>query len=93
MRIRLLGSEAALSTSTGNTFNNATLVRLVNPTTGAVVVTLNENDEATMSFRYDIIEKEPSTDQYDTPEFHEYAGNILVTLIIQALNNYEEKNT
>ena len=53
--------------------------------------TLNENDEATMSFRYDIIEKEPSTDQYDTPEFHEYAGNILVTLIIQALNNYEEK--
>ena len=55
--------------------------------------TLNENDEATMSFRYDIIEKEPSTDQYDTPEFHEYAGNILVTLIIQALNVLEEKNT
>ena len=56
--------------------------------------TLNEDDEATMSFRYDIIEKEPSTDQYDTPEFHEYAGNILVTLIIQAaLNVLEEKNT
>jgi hypothetical protein len=49
--------------------------------------TLNENDEATMSFRYDIIEKEPSSDRtFDTPEFHEYAGNILVTLIIQALN-------
>ena len=48
MRIRLLGSEAALSTSIGNTFNNATLVRLVNPTTGAVVVTLNENDDSTL---------------------------------------------
>lgn len=47
MRIRLLGSEAALSTSSGNTFSNATLVRLVNPTTGAVVVTLNESDDST----------------------------------------------
>ena len=47
MRIRLLGSEVALSTSSGNTFNNATIVRLVNPTAGAVVVTLNENDDTT----------------------------------------------
>jgi hypothetical protein len=39
--------------------------------------TLNENDEATMSFRYDIIEKEPSyRSNMDTPEYsHEYAGN------------------
>jgi hypothetical protein len=47
MRIRLLGSEVALSTSSGNTFGNATVVRLVNPTAGAVVITLRESDDTT----------------------------------------------
>lgn len=47
MRIRLLGSEVALSTTSGNTFGNATLVRLVNPTGSGVVVTLNESNDST----------------------------------------------
>ena len=47
MRIRLLGSEAALSSSSGNTFGNATLVRLVNTDNTGVVVTLNESDDST----------------------------------------------
>jgi len=66
MRIRLLGSEAALSTSSGNTFGNATLVRLVNPTGSGVVVTLNESDDSTAVGTFtipagqsELLEKEP----------------------------------
>lgn len=47
MRIRLLGSEVAMSTSSGNTFGNATIVRVYNPTAAGVVVTLRESDDTT----------------------------------------------
>lgn len=66
MRIRLLGTEAALSTSSGNTFGNATIVRLVNPTGSGVVITLRESDDTTAVGTFtiaagqtELLEKEP----------------------------------
>jgi hypothetical protein len=47
MRIRLLGTEAALSTTSGNTFDGATIVRLVNTASSGVTVTLNESNDST----------------------------------------------
>lgn len=66
MRIKVLGSEVALSTSSGNTFGNATLVRLYNPTAAGVVVTLNESNDSTVVGTFtvpagqaELLEKEP----------------------------------
>jgi hypothetical protein len=48
MRTRVLGTQAALSTTSGNTFTNATVVRLINTATSGVTITLNENDDTTL---------------------------------------------
>lgn len=48
MRTRLLGTQVALSTTSGNTFANATVVRLINTTSSGVTVTLNESDDSTL---------------------------------------------
>lgn len=48
MRIRLLETQVALSTTSGNTFNNATVLRLINTATSGVTITLNENDDTSL---------------------------------------------
>lgn len=48
MRTRLLGTQVALSTTSGNTFANATVIRLINTATSGVTITLNENDDTSL---------------------------------------------
>lgn len=48
MRTRLLGTQVALSTTSGNTFDNATVLRLINTATSGVTITLNQNDDTSL---------------------------------------------
>ena len=48
MRTRVLGTQVVLSTTSGNTFDNATVVRLINTTSSGVTITLNQNDDTTL---------------------------------------------
>ena len=48
MRTSLLGTQVALSTTSGNTFANATVIRLINTATSGVTITLNENDDTSL---------------------------------------------
>lgn len=66
MRTRLLGTQVALSTTSGNTFDNATVLRLINTATSGVTITLNANDDTTLIGTFTVaagqtefLEKEP----------------------------------
>lgn len=66
MRTKLLGTQVALSTTSGNTFANATVIRLINTATSGVTITLNENDDTTLVGTFTVaagqtefLEKEP----------------------------------